>query len=467
MRRNALLAALWCLSACAGPRPPAPASAGVVAPAEWRAAAASSARVDALWWKSFGDPVLTRLVETALAGNTDVEIAAERVEEARAQLGIARADLLPRLDGSAAALRQRSVGPFGTPEVQTAAEPGLAASYDVDLFGRLRDASAAARANLLASAYARDGVRLAVASTVVSSYIALRASDARLDVAKRTLADRAAALHLATRRATTGYSSTLEMRQAEAEYRATQQLIPQSLLAITRQENALSVLLGTSPGEIERSHRIDQLVVPEVPPGLPSELLRRRPDIAQAEALIVAADRTLDGARAAFLPSIRLSGSAGAAFSTLLADPITLWSVGGSILAPLFEGGRLRAQSDAAAARRDEAAFAYRRAALQAFREVEDGLASSARSTEQLQALQAQREALSQALRVASNRYQAGYAPYLDQLDAERGLLNSELSVIQAQSDRLTASVSLFQAVGGGWERDVTTDATNARQAAR
>lgn len=463
--RAALLAVACAVSACAGPRPSPPVSASVAPPPGWRDAPGEASTVDATWWRAFGDPTLTRLVETALAGNTDISIAAERVEQARAQLGLARADQLPRLDGSGAALRQRDISAFGTSREQTAAQPGLAASYDVDLFGRLRDATAAARSNVLASVYARAGVRLAVASTVVSTYIALRASDARLDVAKRTLADRAAALHLATRRSTTGYSSTLETRQAEAEYRATEQLIPQSLLAITRQENALSVLLGKSPSDIDRDLRIDQLRVPDVPPGLPSELLRRRPDIAQAEALIVAADRNLDGARAAFLPSIRLTGSAGAAFSTLLADPVTLWSIGGSVLAPLFEGGRLRAQSDVAVARRDEAAFAYRRAALQAFREVEDGLATAARSSEQLRALQAQREALAQALRVASNRYQAGYAPYLDQLDAERGLLASELSVIQAQSDRLVASVTLFQAVGGGWAPDAEADARQRRPA--
>lgn len=450
------MAALLCiLQGCAGPRPQMPTSAAVEPPVGWRGANASDTAVDADWWLAFGDPVLTRLVETALAGNTDIAIAVARVEEARAQLEQARADLLPRLDGSGSALRQRDVGALGTPRVQTAAQPSLAASYEVDLFGRVRNANAAARASLQASANARDAVRLSVAATTASAYITLRSLDARLSISRATLADRAQALRFATRRADTGYSSALEMRQAEAEYHATEQLIPQAELAITRQENALAILLGTVPTDVVRGRGIADLRAPVVPPGLPSALLRRRPDIAQAEQLIVAADRTLDAARAAFLPSIRLTGSAGAAFSTLLANPITLWSFGGSILAPIFEGGRLRAQSDAAAARRDQAAFAYRRTALQAFREVEDGLAATTRSGEQLVALQGQRAALSAALRLAANRYDAGYAPYLDQLDAQRGLLTAELSVVQAEADRLLASVALYQAVGGGWTEPV------------
>lgn len=451
------MASLLCiLQSCAGPRPETPITATVAPPGGWRSVNASNTMVDADWWSAFGDPVLTRLVETALAGNTDIAIAVARVDEARAQLNQARADLLPRLDGSAGVLRQRDVGALGTARIQTAAQPALAASYEVDLFGRIRNANAAARAGLQASADARDAIRLSVAATTASAYITLRSLDARLRIARATLADRASALRFATRRADTGYSSALEMRQAEAEYRATEQLIPQAQLAITRQENAISILIGTAPGDVVRGRDIADLLAPTVPPGLPSALLRRRPDIAQAEQLVVAADRTLDAARAAFLPSVRLTGTVGAAFSTLLADPITLWSLGGSILAPIFEGGRLRAQSDAAAARRDQAAFAYRRTALQAFREVEDGLAATTRSSEQLAALRQQRAALSAGLRLATNRYDAGYSPYLDQLDAQRGLLTAELSVVQAEADRLLAAVALYQAVGGGWTEMVS-----------
>jgi outer membrane protein TolC len=198
---------------------------------------------------------------------------------------------------------------------------------------------------------------------------------------------------------------------------------------------------------------LDRLTVPGIPDGLPSELLRRRPDVAQAEFQLAASDKSLAASRKRFLPQIRLSTSAGAAFSTLLADPITIWSIGGSILAPLFEGGRLTTQAEAAGAQRDQAAFAYRRAALTAFREVEDALAGAKRLDEQVGLARAQQDALAEALRLATNRYREGYSPYLEQLDAQRQLLGAQLSLIQLRSDALAARVQLFQAMGGGWQR--------------
>jgi len=179
--------------------------------------------------------------------------------------------------------------------------------------------------------------------------------------------------------------------------------------------------------------------------------LRRRPDIVQAEQQVVAADRSLDAARAAFMPSIQLSAAGGIVNSTLITGPIGIFSIGGSILAPIFEGGRLRAQADVAAAQRDEAAFAYRKAALTAFREVEDALASLQRTSEQEAALRRERDALARALVHATNRYRAGYSSYLEQLDAQRGLLSADLSLVQARADQLSAAVSLYQALGGGW----------------
>lgn len=436
---------------CVGSRPATPTAAAIVAPLDWRSAPSGRVTIGANWWRTLNDPVLDGYVSAALANNVDLAIAASRIDEARAQERLARAQLLPNLDAGASVAHQRSVSAFGQAQVQTVGGPLVSASYDLDLFGRLANGDAAARAALLATSYGRDVVTLAVASSTVSSYIILRALDARLAIARSTLADRAAALKYARRRAEVGYTSRLEWRQAEAEYRATEQLVPQIELAITRQENALRVLIGTVPAEVPRGLPLSDFPVPAVPDGLPADLLRRRPDLAQAEQQLVASDRSLDSARAAFLPDIRLSGSAGAALSTLLTSPVAIWSIGGSILAPLFEGGRLTAQSDAAAARRDQAAFGYRRAALTAFREVEDGLAATQRTAEQLEALRQQRTALAQALRLATNRYNAGYAPYIDQLDAQRGLLTADLSVVQAESDQLTALVQLYQAMGGGW----------------
>ena len=416
--------------------------------ARWREC---SGEVTAAWWQGFGDPVLTKIVEHALANNVDIAIAAARVEEARAQFGAARGQLLPSVEFAAGGRRERFLNAFGQAATQTAERAEIGISYDVDLFGRLRNASDAARASLLATQAARDNVTLAVASSAAAGYIGLRALDARLAVVRETVDARAGSLRIAQRRAQSGYATRLELEQAEAELHATEQLVPALQLAITRQENGLSVLLGENPRAIERGVALSALTTPAVPPMLPSELLRRRPDIAQAEQTIVAADHSLDAARAAFLPSIRLGAAGGYVDSTLIADPVGIFSVGGSILAPLFEGGRLRAQADAAAARRDQAAYFYRKVALNAFREVEDALAAVQRTSEQELVLRQQRDALARALVQAGNRYRAGYSSYLEQLDAQRGLLSADLSLVQASNDRLSATVNLFQALGGGW----------------
>jgi NodT family efflux transporter outer membrane factor (OMF) lipoprotein len=453
MRFMLAAGAALCLTGCIGPRPEAPVDAALVPPPAWRTALGPAGPVRADWWQAFGDPVLADLVARALANNPDLAIAALRVEEARAAERLARAQLSPTVGGGAPVTGGQSVGPLGTQSESVGAQPLLQASYDLDLFGRLRQASRAARAQALASEGARDTVRLAVASGVASGYITLRALDRRLEVARETLAARAEALRIARRRAETGYTSALELHQAEGEYRATEQLVPQAELLVARQENALSLLIGDSPSAIPRGVPFERLASPFIPDGLPADLLRRRPDLFQAEQALVAADRSLDSARAAMLPNVALTGSAGVVLSSALDDPTGVFSLGGSILAPIFDAGRLRAQADAAAARRDQAAFAYRRAALVAFREVEDSLAGVLRSGQQATSLAGQRDALAAALRNASNRYHAGYSSYLDQLDAQRGLLTAELTLIQAQADRLTAFVSLYQALGGGWSR--------------
>lgn len=439
------------LAGCAGPRPPTPSAALVSPPTQWRTSPDAGASIPAAWWTGFGDPGLTAVVETALARNTDVAIAVARVEEARAQFQLAQAQRLPNLVGIAGGGRQRSVSPFGRPQEQTSGQAQLSVAYDLDLFGRLANASEAARASLLATEAGRDGVRLAVEATAASGYINLRALDARLEVLRSTLEARRETLDLTKRRADAGYSPRLDLRQAEAEYHGAEQLIPATEAAIARQENGLAVLLGDNPRAIARGRSLGELAAPQVPAGLPASLLRRRPDLAQAEQQLVAADRSLDAARAAFMPSIQLTAGGGYVGSTLLNDPIRVFSVGGSILAPIFDSGRLQAQQGVAAARRDQAAFAYRRAALGAFREVDDALNAERRLAEQAAALAAQREALAGALTLATKRYKAGYAPFFEQIDAQRSLLSAELSLVQVEADRLNAAVALFQALGGGW----------------
>jgi len=460
MRRSRhLLPGLALLSACAGPPVETAQVAPVTPPAQWRVDAGPTTPLDRTWWQAFGDPVLTGLVEQALANNLDIALAGARIRDARAQVMAARAALLPTLDAAGSGARSRSVNAFGQPAEQTAGQPQLQAGWEADLFGRLSDQQSAARSAWLASRAARDAVRLSVAGTVASSYISLLSLDARLDVARQTLAAREDSLRLIGRRVDAGYSPRLELTQAQAEYQAAAQIIPQLEQARAQTENALNLLTGALPGDVERGAPLAALTAPPIPDGLPSSLLRRRPDVAQAELQLASADHALAAARKRFLPQLHLTGSAGAVFSSLLADPITIWSVGGSVLAPLFEGGRLRAGADSAGAQRDSAAYAYRRAVLSAFRDVEDGLSGTLHADAQLPMLAAQRDALAESYRLASNRYRAGYSSYLEQLDAQRGLLAADLGLVQARANALIARVTLYQAMGGGWDEGLAFEA--------
>ncbi|WP_226661861.1 efflux transporter outer membrane subunit [Alteriqipengyuania lutimaris] len=444
-----LVTSVLALSACAPALQEAPVGTAVAPPIEWRTQLGAGAPVEARWWESFGDPQLSRLVEQARLNNPDVRIAAARVDEARATEQASRGYLLPSLGVGVEGGVQREVSALGRPQESVAAQPTFRASYELDLFGKNAARVDAAEAGVAASAAAEEAARLAVSAATATGYITLLALDARLAVLEDTLAARQEALKFARDRAEVGYTSQLPLRQAEAEYQATAQLVPQLKAQIARQENALSVLTGELPGGIERGGTLDKLVAPAPPATLPSELLRRRPDIAAAEYRIAAADAKMRVARADFMPSIDLGASAGLALSDLLADPISVWSLGGSILAPIFQGGRLQAQLDGATAQRDQAAWAYRSTVLGAFREVEDRMAILANLGEQQTALEAQQSAVADALRHARNRYRAGYTPYIEQVDAQRALLGVELSLVQAKADELTTLVGLYQAVGG------------------
>ena len=454
MRRSFALAATTAitLSACAPTLQDAPLGAAVAPPADWRTSLEVTAPVEADWWASFGDPQLSQLVERARAANPDVQVALARVEEARATELASRGFLLPSLGAGVEGGVQREVSPFGQAQTTVAAQPAFRASYELDLFGKNAARVDAAEAGVAASAAAAEAARLSVSAAAASGYITLLALDRRLSVLEETLVARHEAVKFARDRAEVGYTSQLPLRQAEAEYQATAQLVPQLQAQIARQENALSVLTGTMPGAIERGGTLEQLIQPPAPATLPSELLRRRPDVAAAEYRIAAADAQMRVARADFLPSIDLGAAAGLVLSDLLADPVGVWSLGGSILAPIFQGGRLQAQLDGATAQRDQAAWAYRSTVLDAFREVEDRMAVLSNLKEQESALEAQRVAVADALRHARNRYRAGYTPYIEQVDAQRALLGVELSLIQVRADELTALVGLYQAVGGSPE---------------
>jgi len=443
-----LLAPVLWLCACLPADPPPPASAVVAPPAAWRDTPSNNGTVDPAWWQAFGDPALTRLIEAALARNTDVLTAAARVEEVAADVRLARSALLPSLDAVGAAQRSRSLG-----TTSTALQPEFQLSWQVDLFGRLSRLTEAARQQYVASQADRDAVALSVAAQTAQAYIGLLALDAQLAVSRETVKSRAEALRLATDQAQVGYTSQFELTQAQSEYEAVSQAIPQFEQAIRAQENALRLLTGELPGPVTRSDGgLLAATPPTVPATLPADLLRRRPDIVSAEALVAAADASLAARRAQFLPQVALSASLGQLFiNGLDYDPVTIWDVGASALAPLFAGGRLRAQVNAGAAQRDQAAFAYRGAALKAFGEVETALSGVSRFAEQIERLHNRRQILIRSVAMARDRYRGGYASYLEQLDAQRTLYSTELDAIAVRQDQLDNIILLYRALGGGW----------------
>jgi NodT family efflux transporter outer membrane factor (OMF) lipoprotein len=446
---------LACLlaSGCSMPPQPAPASTLQV-PAAWHAAPstpASDVRRD--WWRGFGDPALAALVGRALDYNTDVRVAQARLQEYRARITIASSAQLPLVSGSFAPGKGRVIS-SGVPVETSSVNASVQASYEVDVFGRLAAGTAAARFDYQAQQAAADATALSVAANVASGYLNLRGLDAQLALARATLGSRQRSFDLARRQFQVGYSSRLELMQAEAELHTAAGVVPQVERSITLQENALDVLVGSSPVPVGRGRSLADLSAPAIAPGLPSELLRRRPDVAQAERTIAAADANLAAARDQLLPSIRLTASAGvqaANLPALLRSPTDLWSIGGSVLAPLFDGGRLRAQADIAGSLRDRAVFAYEGVVRTAFAETENSLASIGRFGEQLKQAQSRAVVAAEVLRIAHNRYANGYASYLEELDAQRNLYTAENNVLVLQASLLAAHVDLFRALGGGW----------------
>ena len=442
------------LQGCTTPEPPRVAPLEV--PSAWMTPAGQAPLV-ADWWSAFGDPVLDRLVAEALERNLDLRQAVARLAEARALASAQRGSALPSLDFGAAGARSRTISPAtGKPYDATSHEQLFSAAYEVDLWGRVASLTAAAASDEQATQAARSAVALGVAAQVASAYIGLRQLDAQLDLARRTLVSREKSLALTRARENRGYGSLLETAQAEAELRATAQQIPQIEFAAQRLERALNVVLARAPGAVERGRPLLELMPGQLPDtGLPSALMRRRPDIASAEFQVAAADARLAAQRAQLLPSLNLAASIGAAGSTILqGDPFTVWSLGGSVLAPLFNGGRLRALVEASASRRDQALIGYERTVLTAFSEVETQLAALASQRAQLVQAEAEQLALGRALAIAERRYQTGYASYLDALLAQRNLFAVELQVIGLHAELLTTQIGLYKALGGGWDAD-------------
>lgn len=422
-------------------------------PAAWRHPVGSAA-LQAAWWAGFGDPTLVALVREALANNQDLRLAAARVAEARALATAQHAAFWPSLDAGLVAGRSRSISDVTLkPYLSTGHQELFQASYEVDLWGRIDAIAQAADLGEEASRAARDSVALSVAASVAQAYIGLLELDAQLDLARRQTDSRARTLALVRRRLDHGYASQLELAQTSAEQHAGAQAIPQILRALERQEAQLNLLLGRRPGPIERGGSLSALQPCALPDaGLPSELLRRRPDIHSAERQVAASDAQLAAARTQWLPALRLNASLGrVGASVLRGDPFTIWSLGGSVLAPIFNGGRLQALAQASQARRDQALAAYERTVLAAWGEVEVQLNSREQQQVQWEEAQAQHRAMADSLRITRRRVQEGQASALEERQAERALIAAEQNLATLQAGLLQTQVALYRALGGGW----------------
>ena len=454
----AALAALLGLAGCTlGPDYQRPA---MDAPAAFRSdtvpAPAGAPLVDVTWWAQWNDPVLTALVEEALAANQDLVAAAARVDQYQGAVVTARGRMAPQVGAEVAGARQRvtDLQAGGAPNPSTAYQATVSASWEIDLFGRLRRLDEAARAELLAAEDARRGVVLSVVAATVGGYLNLRDLDNRLVISKRTLGSRQDALKLFTRRFEGGVVSEVELNQARSEYAGALATVPQLERSIVLQENALSVLLGRPPGPVARGAAIDALTPPVVPAGLPSELLERRPDLLQAERLLVSANARIGAAKALYFPSLSLTGAFGGAspaFSSLWDGPSRVWSFAGSVAGPIFSGGVIAGQVASAEAAQREAVATYRRAVLAAIEDTDNALAGVRKSVEARDALQLQADSLARYAGLSRRKYEGGYTSYLEVLDAERSLFAAQLQYSQAVADVLLQRVALIQALGGPW----------------
>jgi multidrug efflux system outer membrane protein len=419
------------------------------------------------WWEQFNDPVLNELVATALQENKDLRIATARIEEFFGRYFSTRGDQYPLAGGSADASRQRlteqnSIQPIdGQDNAFNFYEAFLGASWELDFWGKFRRASEAARAELLATEESRRTVVLTLVSAVAAAYVDLRALEKQLEITRKTAQTRKETLDLFQLRFDKGIISEVELSQAQSEYEDALARIPDIERAIGRTENALSVLLGRNPGAIPRGLSIDELILPAVPAGMPSELLERRPDIRQAEQLLIAANANIGVVRSLYFPTISLTGDFGLAstsLSNLFTSGAGTWSFGVPVNVPIFTAGRIGGEVKAAEAIQQQALLSYQQVILNAFREMEDALIDRAKSGQRLDALGRQLKALQNYARLARLRYDEGVTSYLEVLDAERSLFDVELSYTGSQNTLFRSLIDIYKSMGGGWVEKAEED---------
>jgi multidrug efflux system outer membrane protein len=418
-------------------------------------------KANTAWWHQFDDPVLNGLIDEALKQNYDLRVATARVDEYVGRFWVGRSGIFPQIGANAFAGQNRvseqslsTTALSGLKNPSDSYQANFTGSWEIDIWGKLRRATEASKADLLSTEEARQAVILSLVSAVANGYISLRDLDKQLEIATRTAKTREDSYKLFKLRYEGGVISELELNQVKSEYEQALATIPQVEKQIGFQENALSVLLGRNPGPIDRGKSIDELALPAVPSGLPSDLLEKRPDVRQAEQALVASNARIGVAKAQFFPTISLTGLFGWAsteLSSLFTGPAQVWSWGGAAVAPIFTGGSLLGQFWASEAIQQQTLFNYQNTIQTAFREVNDSLIDQKRTREQLEAQKRQVESLKEYARIARLRYDNGYTSYIEVLDAERSLFSAELTYAQTQGVLFAALVNLYKAMGGGW----------------
>ncbi len=462
MTRALAAVALLALSACAvGPkyqRPETP------APQAWRyTLSADEARsiADLPWWEMYRDPQLEALIDEALLANQDLRIAAARVAQYRALVGVAAADFYPQFGlGASGSYGQQTAQNYVPGQGASGAFAlNLGMSWELDIWGRVQNATDAARAELLATEEFRRGVILALVADVAQTYAELMELDVELEVARRNTVTRQNTLDLFTTRSLGGVGNDLEVNQARADLAVTAAAIPATERAIALKEGKMGVLLGRPPGPVARAQAPVQQIAPALPMGVPATLLERRPDIRRVENQLQAATANVGVAVANRLPKLSLDGVigfAGPSMGTLFSPTGLVGSIGAGLLAPLFTGGRLASQEEAAWAVMDEWVAAYRQQVINALREVNDAAVSVRKLGEVAAQQEMQVVASKNAERLARLRYDGGVSNYLEVLDAQRSLFSSELTLAQTNRDQLVALINLYRALGGGWQEKGT-----------
>jgi len=422
-----------------------------------QAQAQAASFADLPWWQVFQDPQLQDLIRTALKQNYDLQIATERINASRAQLAVTRSSLFPQVQGEGNfAGGKQQFFPLKANLLELAAD----VSFQLDFFGQLRRATEAARAQLLATEEGQRTVTLTLVSDVASAYFLLLELDLELQIAKDTVETQEGSVKLTSLRLDHGVATKLDVLQAQQVLDSANAQIPDFERQIGQAEDAINILLGNYPGPVARGLKLpDQFIPPDVPAGLPSSLLARRPDIRQAEQVLIAANAQIGVAKAAFFPQISLTGAGGgafgrsSAFSNLMGSQTAIWSYGASVSQPIFTGGALRGNLHLAESQHQQALLAYKESIQHAFGDVSDTLIGYQKLHEVRVQQQQVVADLAESVRLSIMRYRGGTTTYLEVLDGQRSLFAAELTLAQARGDEYQSLVQLYRALGGGWQQ--------------